>query len=168
MSINTKGYPKDSPQRRLSTAGRKILYYMLDENHWEFKEETGSDVGRDCIIELSENGEWKNHKIEGQIKGTKKPIFINKKTMISFPMELKTIRYALSSPIGFVLFVVDTENETVYYQCIQDYFSKNEKEYKKLNSEQKTISIHIPVFCKLTKKDNDLQEIAKKIFIPRQ
>ena len=107
--------PKDTYQRKIGTAGRKILYYKLDTDHWDFKEETGNDVGRDSIIELSENDEWKNHKVECQIKGQKSPTLICGGTYVSYPMEIKTILYALGSPVAFVLFVVDITNEIVYF-----------------------------------------------------
>ena len=54
--------PKDIPQRKIGSRARAILHYTLDTDHWEYREETGNDVGRDCIIELIECDEWTNHK----------------------------------------------------------------------------------------------------------
>ena len=83
--------PIDTPQRKIGSKAVAILHYKIDADHWEFRQETGNDVGRDCTLELSENNEWPNHKIEGQIKGTEKNEPLKKCTLISFPMEVKTI-----------------------------------------------------------------------------
>ena len=155
-------YPEDSVQRRIGDRARQILHYQIDVNNWLFKEETGSDFGRDCILELSEDNQLRNHKIEGQIKGTRSPNFVLDGNFISFPLEVKTVNYAMSSPISFVLFVVDVLNEVVYFQCIQDYFNGNEMFFKKINS-QKTINIRIPIWCCLRCGDNLLQGLAHKI-----
>lgn len=153
--------PKDSEQRKTGSKGRQIFHSKLDTDHWEYKEETGSDVGRDCIIELSENNEWHNHKIECQIKGTAKPSELNGGKFISFPMEIKTINYALGSPIAFLLVLVDTTNQVVYYQAIQEYFIENPQFIDKLNSEQGKLSIHISKEKVVADKDDDLQRLAK-------
>ena len=81
--------PKDDEQRKTGSKGRAVVHYQLDADHWDYREETGNDYGRDCVIELSENNEWQNHKVEGQIKGTIAPKQVNNE--ISFPMPVKTI-----------------------------------------------------------------------------
>ena len=58
--------PKDDEKRKTSSNGRAIVHFMLDADHWDYKEETVNDYGRDCIVELSEKDEWLNHKVEGQ------------------------------------------------------------------------------------------------------
>lgn len=74
---------------------KNILGYYLDSDHWDLKTETGSDVGRDCIIELSEDGYWRNYKIEGQIRGTSRPEIRFRGKILSFSMDAATINYAL-------------------------------------------------------------------------
>lgn len=157
-------YPKDCEQRKLSSKSCKIFHYILNTDHWEYKQETGNDVGRDCILELSENDQWKNHKIEGQIKGKRTPLEILGGEYISFPLETKTINYALQSPIAFVLFVVDTTSEIVYYQPIQEYFINHPDLLDKLSSKQKTINIRIPSNNTLPQRDKELQELAVVIY----
>lgn len=157
-------YPSDSEQRKVESKSCKILHYILDTDHWAYKQETGNDVGRDCILELSEDGQWKNHKIEGQIKGKQQPTEICGGKYISFPMGTKTINYALQSPIAFILFVVDTTNEIVYYQPIQDYFIENPHLSEKLLSEQQTINIRIPKENTLPEQDIKLQKLAVVIY----
>lgn len=58
---------------------------------------------------MSENNEWKNNKIEGQIKGTTNIKILKRKELISFSMNTNTIKYALNSPYSFVLFLVDVK-----------------------------------------------------------
>ena len=41
---------------------------------------TGRDNGLDCTVELVENEEWTNKKIEGQIKGTRSPTTTKKRS----------------------------------------------------------------------------------------
>ena len=38
-----------------------------------FKEESGNDSGRDCVVKMLEKDEWINYIVEGQIKGTAFP-----------------------------------------------------------------------------------------------
>jgi hypothetical protein len=157
-------YPADCEQRKLGSKGCKIFHYILDTDHWEYKQETGNDVGRDCILELSENNQWRNHKVEGQIKGKAHPKELQGGEYISFPMEVKTINYAIQSPIAFVLFVVDTSNEIVYYQPIQEYLICNPDLIEKLSTKQQTINIRIPKSNTLPQKDKELQTLASIIY----
>lgn len=113
--------PIDCEPRKTGSKARAIVHYKLNAEHWDYREETGNDYGRDCVIELSENDCWNNHKIEGQIKGTRSPEILKREKCFSFPLEVKTINYALNAPGAFVLFYVDVENELVYYLPIQDY-----------------------------------------------
>ena len=154
--------PKDSEDRRIGSKARALVHYQIDANHWLFREETGNDVGRDCSIELSEDNEWRNHKLEGQIKGT--TVISNlKDEMISFPMPVKTIEYALGSSTSFVLFVADVNSEIVYYQCIQSYFITHRYLFDKLS--QKTISIRIPKSQTISENDALLKSFALKTYI---
>lgn len=161
-------YPQDTLARKVGSKGCQILHGILDTDHWEYKQETGNDVGRDCILELSENNQWRNHKLEGQIKGRQTLKEIDNNAYISFQMQIKTINYALQSPIAFVLFLVDTKNEIVYYQPIQEYVIANPELLRKLSSEQKTIAIHIPKTQVLPDDDGILQELARKMYRPQE
>lgn len=153
--------PKDDEKRKTGSRGRGILHFKLDADHWDYREETGNDYGRDCVVELSENDEWLNHKVEGQIKSTASPKFVG--DVVSFPMPVKTIEYALGTHTSFILFVVDTKKEYVYYQCVQQYFIDNKELFDKLN--QQTINIHIPVSQNLSVDDKLLQNWARSTFI---
>lgn len=157
--------PMDSDSRKIASKARAIVHYKLDAEHWEYREETGRDFGRDCIIELSENDRWNNNKIEGQIKGTNSPNLLKKKNCFSFSLEVKTISYALGCPSAFVLFYVNVQNEEVYYLPIQDYFIANKKLFEKLDTDQNTIKVHIPIDNILSDDDFDLQEIAKSVYV---
>lgn len=139
-------YPKDTLQRRIGSRARGIVHYSFSKiGHWEFHEITGNDYGVDCYIELSEDGEFINKKIEGQIKGTTIPYRLKKEEAFSFSMESKTIKYGLSSSSAFVLLYVDVNREVVYYLPIQDYFISKPEMFHKLDTEQEKISIHIPI-----------------------
>ncbi len=157
--------PIDTPQRRIGSKAVAILHYKIDANHWEFRQETGNDVGRDCTIELLEDDKWLNHKIEGQIKGTGKIEPLKTCAEISFPMEVKTINYALASPCPFVLFYVDVQTEDIYYLAIQDHFINNPELFQKTDGTQEKLSLHIPLSNLLSDDDSDLIEIAKNTYV---
>lgn len=155
--------PKDDTNRKIGSRARAILHYRINSNHWEYREDTGNDFGRDCILELSENDEWNNKKIEGQIKGTSVIQKIEHGAYVSYPMPVKTIEYALGTSTAFVLFVIDVNTEDVFYQCIQDYFIEDKNLFKKLN--QKTINIRIPIIQNLASDDVLLQDLARITFV---
>lgn len=157
--------PIDTPQRRIGSRAVAIVHYAIDTEHWEFRQETGNDVGRDCTIELSENDKWLNHKVEGQIKGTTKIKCLRDQKTITFPIETKTINYALGSPIPFILFYVDVKNEIVYFLPIQDYFIANKHLFKKLEDNQVKMTLHIPNKNTLSNNDEMLVSIAKNTYL---
>ena len=129
--------------------------------HWKFHGRTGNDYGIDIEFELSENNEWENNKIEGQIKGTNSFKILSDNDFITFALKTYTIRYALNSPYSFVLFVVDVVIVKVYYLPIQEYFIYNKELILKIEL-QKTINVHIPLANIIDKSDDyDLQQIAK-------
>ena len=159
------GLPKDCAARVISAEARKLVHYRFPSEHWEYHEETGRDVGRDCSIELVESDEFVNKKIEGQIKGTRSPNRLKGKDVFSFAMEKKTINYGLSSPIAFVLFYVDVDHGIVYYLPIQDYFIANPELFDALESNTTTINVHIPIDNIVSNEDFDLRQIAKSIYV---
>lgn len=155
-------YPQDCEQRKIESKSCQIFHSQINTDHWAYKQEPNNDVGRDCILELSENDLWKNHKIECQIKGTKNPNIISNGKFISFAMEIKTINYALSSHNSFLLFLVNLNNQIIYYQSIQDYFINNPTLLDKLRTDQKTLNIRIDTCNILANCDKDLQKLAVK------
>lgn len=157
--------PKDREQRVIGSTARGLVHYKFPKEHWEYHEMTGADCGIDCLVELIEDEEYHNKKIEGQIKGTRSPNTISNGEFFSFPMELKTIRYGLGSSSAFVLFYVDNINEIVYYLPIQDYFISNPKLFDKLDTKQKTMNVHIPADNIISEDDYELQQIAKSVYV---
>ena len=158
-------FPIDNDTRKTASRACAIVHYFIDSDHWLYREDTEIDVGRDCVLELSENNRWLNHKIECQIKGTKKPVKLKREDAFSFPLETKTIMYALNSANAFVLFYVDVTNEVVYYLPIQDYFIADKKRFDKLDGNQDTINVHIPIDNMLSEKDSELQDIARSTYV---
>lgn len=156
--------PKDYSARQIASEARKQVHNAFSTEHWEYREETGNDMGRDCIIELVENEQWSNRKIEGQIKGTKEPVFLSDVQSISFPLEVKTINYGLGSSVPFALLYVDVANQVVYYLPIQDYFIENPNLFDKLDS-RKTCCVHIPVDNVVCDQDESLRLLAKSTYV---
>ena len=157
--------PENCTERIIGAEARKIVHYKFPAEHWEYHEETGGDFGRDCIVELIENEQFVNKKIEGQIKGTRNPKKIDSGQFFTYPMDIKTINYGLSSSTAFVLFYVSVDDETVYYLPIQDYFIANPNLFDRLDKNEKTVNVHIPINNTVSKDDFDLQQIAKSVYV---
>lgn len=157
--------PKDCHARVIGAEAWKLVHYKFPSKNWEYHEQTGRDNGLDCVIELVENEEWNNKKIEGQIKGTMNPNLLKDDKSFSCEISTKTVLYGLSSSIAFVIFYVDVKNESVYYLPLQDYFISNPKNYEKLEKNRQNISIHIPIDNIVSNDDFDLQQIAKSTYV---
>lgn len=156
--------PKDCPARKISTRARSIVPYKLNSELWEWHEQTGTDHGTDMIIEYIENDEYRNDKIECQIKGTKS-LKILSNGLISFELEIKTINYALGCSNAFVLFVVDVNTENVYYLPVQDYFIKDKTLFEKVKKNKSNLSVHLSQSSILDKNDINLKQFAKKTYV---
>ena len=157
--------PKDCSARVIGSEARKLVHYMFSSKRWEYRECTGNDNGLDCIIELIENEQWTNKKLEGQIKGTINPKKLKLKNCFSFSLDKKTINYGLSSSTAFVLFYVDVESEKVYYLPIQDYFIANPTLFDLLEKNTSKMNLHIPLDNLVCDEDFELQQIAKSTYI---
>ena len=155
-------YPRDCEERRIGTKARIIAMNSFNVEHWELREQTGNDFGVDLIVELSEFDEWHNKKLECQIKGTKN-ITILKKGVISFPFDIKTINYALSSSIPFLLLLVDITQKTTYFLPIQRYFIENPNLITKL-SNNTSINVHINPNNNVLNNDVYLTNLAQCIY----
>lgn len=152
-----KKYPKDTPSRVISEAAESIVHYQFKKENWSFSLET-KDRGIDCHLEFVENEEFKNNRIDCQIKGTLTPTFVFGK-YVSFNLSIKTINYALNSKNAFVLMVVDVPNEKIYFVCLQDYFKNHE--YKNNSATQ---ALRIPVENTYPEREELLIELAKRHF----
>lgn len=157
-------FPKDCLQRKAESKSEKIFYYKLNTDHWLYRQETGNDYGRDCTIELSENDEWHNKKIECQIKGSHSPKYRFRNTVIAYSLDIKTIQYALSSSIPFLLIFVDLTEEEAYYLPLQEYFHKHPEVHEKVMRNSRTVDVHIPVQQKISKDDMVLQTLAECVY----
>lgn len=157
--------PKDCTARIIGAEARKLVHFRFPSENWEYHEMTGRDNGLDCTVELVENEEWTNKKIEGQIKGTRSPRQLKNGDAFALEMEIKTIRYGLGSSCAFVVFYVDVEEETVYYLPLQDYFISKPELFDKLDNNKSQITVHVPCDNIVCENDYDLQQIAKSIYI---
>lgn len=77
--------------------------------NWKYHEQTGCDSGLDCIIELVENENWNNEKIDDQIKCAINPKLLKDGKSFSYEISAKTLLYDLSSLITFLIFYVEVK-----------------------------------------------------------
>lgn len=150
-------FPREKDDlEKTGRGGVALLHYALNYNHWEFRQETGADKGRDCSIEYIEGDEWHNSCLRGQVKGTKTPnsYLLKDGKHFSYQLDKKTINYALRSKDAFVLFFCDLVHERVYYLPIQDYFINSPEHYDKLEKDTETMNLRIPVHNIISKNDD--------------
>ena len=83
----------------------------------------------------------------------------------SFNIDIKTVKYGLGSSCAFLVFYVDVENEIVYYLPLQDYFISHPELFYKLDANKSTISLRVSRNNIVSENDEDLQAIAKKVYI---
>ncbi len=157
--------PIDDNCRSISSRARAIVHYRFNPEHWEYREDTGRDVGTDCRIELTENEQWSGNILYCQIKGRTNPEYNIDMRFISINMLVSTINYALAQASSYVLLVVDVRDENVYYLPIQEYFIANPSKFDKLNGGQTSITIRVPTDNIVCNDDNNLQEIARSRYV---
>lgn len=160
-------FPGDSDPLRTDRKACAIVHYQLNSDDWEFRLLTGQDVGCDCEIELAKDNKWTGKIIKFQIKGTTvfEKRLLKSGAAISFPLEIKTINYALNCPNPFLLVVVDVKKENAYYIELHDYISDNEKLRKKLESEQQELSLHIPLDNLFANDNQSLKQLAWQAYV---
>ena len=142
-------YPKDSPSRKIASAGRAIVHSSFDSNKWDYKEVTGNDFGIDAIIEYSNNDEFRNEKFECQIKATNNISIIRKGNIIAFnKFPVITLNYALNSRLPFFFLLVDVNKKYVYFVQLNEYVA-----FKENYNTQSFITIHIPLENRLDKNE---------------
>ena len=159
--------PKDDDNRITGAIGRQLVHGAFSMEHWEYREVTGVDRGKDCELELIEDGKYINKKIHIQVKGTKhiKNYETTDDEHFSFPLERKTIYYALSCTEPFILCLADAVSMTVYYLPIQDYFISKPEEFDRLEKNKSKMTLYIPKDNIVSDDDFDLQQIAKSIYV---
>lgn len=165
--------PQEVDMEKTGRGGMALVHYVFNYDHWEFRQETGTDKGRDCAFEyIDEKNTWHNALIRGQVKGTKTldSYRLKKEKCISYKLDRKTINYALRSKEAFLLFLCDLVDEKVYYLPIQDYFIDNESEYDTLvKKDSGGMMLHIPIKNVVTRDDDSaLIELTRFSYSFRQ
>ena len=157
--------PIDCESQSIGARARAIVHYRFDADHWEYREDTGTDVGIDCRIELTENDQWTANALHCQIKGRSRPDYSAKKDYISIQLRVSFINYALAQAYPCVILLVDTTTEDVFYLPIQEYFINNPLLFEKTQSTQQELRVRIPVINLLANNDEELQALAKKRYV---
>ena len=125
---------------RIENRARKLVPLCFNDD-WMPKEETGRDFGRDLMMEYTEDGYATNKRISIQIKGRTKLNKIFNDEIISFPLNVRTISYALNDLYPFFLFLYDGYDGKIYFIEIKSYFSNNIE----WQNNKETYNIHIPI-----------------------
>lgn len=144
---------KDSRESKKERKSLSIVDYKFSANgRWNYRRESGQDIGCDCTREFVDDNEIYRGKIARcQIKGRTDLKFIDNKSSISFPLEASTYNMALTANYLFILLIVDLRNEDIYFLKL------NSLEHKTNNN--KTINVHIPVENKFPENEKSLIKI---------
>lgn len=154
--------PKEGSYSSVGRRARKEAVYSFDEKFWEFRELTGQDAGLDMEFELILDGVYTHDKLVTQIKGRTDASYLDN-GMISFPLDVKTIEYALKSPYSFLLLLYEVRTEELFFICIQDYFYENINLLNRLRKNLSTVSIQLDPKNTVSDINNQvLIELAKK------
>lgn len=161
-----KRYPKESTvvSGESGRGGMALVHFVLNPSHWQYREETGPDVGKDVSFEYINEHEWHDGIIRGQVKGTRilEKLTLKKEQAFSWRLDKKTINYALNSKDAFLLFVGDLNTNRVYYLPIQDFFIANPEAYEVMSKGTKSMTLHIPFSNEVTREnDGELVELTK-------
>ncbi|MDH1471180.1 DUF4365 domain-containing protein [Shewanella sp. GD03713] len=138
-------------------AGRIFEYHLPD--HWIFRsQEDQEDYGIDGEIELAnESDQVTGFIFKAQIKGQESVSFIENGSMVSFSLKLERLKYYMQEvEIPVILIVVDVTKEQIFWKSLQDDAQLREIMSSALSSNQKTVSVHIPVTDCLPDKYGEL------------
>ncbi|MDY4788159.1 MAG: DUF4365 domain-containing protein [Bacilli bacterium] len=144
---------KDSNEQKKERKSLSIVDYKFSANgRWNYRRESGQDVGCDCIIEfVDDDGIYRGKISRCQVKGRQDLKFICNKSLISFPLESATYNMALTANYLFILLIVDLSSEDIYFLKLNNLGDKT--------NNNKTINIHIPVENIFPKNEKGLVNI---------
>ena len=159
--------PKEEDMEKTGRGGMGLLHFTINYDHWQFREETGADKGRDCTLEYIDGKEWANRSIQCQVKGSEAidSYKLKKQPCFSYNLEKRTINYALRSSSPFVLFLCDLNDNIVYYLPVQDAFMENEDYYSRLAKDTDSMNLRIPMANIMTREsDEELVELTRATY----
>lgn len=151
--------------RIINAEAKKLVHCKFSSQNWEYCGPSGYNNRSGCTMELVENGEFLNNKIEGYIKGTYSPKLMKDGKKYALEIDIKNINYGLGSSCAFVIFYVDVINKIVYYLPLQDYFISKPELFDRLEKNKSTMTVHIPCDNIVCEDDYDLQQIAKSVYV---
>lgn len=158
-------FPKDVSARVIGSTAKAIVHRGFNATNWEYREDTGCDVGIDCSFDYIENENWTGDKLFCQIKGTQKPNFIYNHEFLSVNLKVSTLNYALNQSFSFLVLYVNVNDDTIYYLPVQEYFIANKELFDKLSSGQEKISLHIPCDNIVSSDNENIKELAKSRYV---
>ena len=152
-------YPQDTDDFRKERKSYQILFYKLNTDVWSHNGPDSTDHGMDYGFEYIEDSQYKGFRILSQIKSTSH--LMTQKDAVVFDLPVKTAAYAVSCAQPFVLFLVDLEDGTVYYQCLQDFFIENSDSFLALGKNKSTVRVKLPKSQIVTREIECLKDVAK-------
>jgi hypothetical protein len=146
-------------------------------DHWVIRDLNERDYGIDLMIEIfSENGEdhigHKKFEASGrvcylQVKGKNQQVKYNKDRSISFPIEVKALKYVEKFATPFILVLVHTaqEKNNIYFLWLQRYIidvlEKKHPNWRTKN--QDSYTLRIPEHNYLPNRLDKIEKIAGRI-----
>lgn len=143
------GRKSDGPERpRSHVVGDTALnrFNSVRRQEWIQNESSRNDYGWDLFMGLASDGVVQPEDFFVQLKGSDKPDYIAKGTLVSFPLEVRTIKWLVEKPQPSMLAVCDTQKDEqpVYWVWLNDVAAEI-FQAKPQAWNQKTVKIHVPV-----------------------
>lgn len=154
--------PKAVESQRIDRIGMSIVDRTF-ANDWQYRQIPGKDVGKDCELELIENGVYTGCTFTVQVKS--RTVLEKNKNSDDYSVTLKisTINYCLNKKVPFLILLVNVITADIYYLHVQEYLINTPEINKKLRSkDQQNLTLRVPMENLVKNKQQELKEIVKK------
>lgn len=126
--------PKRIPQHISETASFKLFSSKIP-NNWIIRDITERDYGIDCYLELvNDNDELSGELALIQLKSKQSILWTKKDTYTLSGINISTSNYWYKFPVPVFIFLVDLEDEKVYFKSVGYSIKRNFSDFVKQKS----------------------------------
>ncbi len=144
------------PQHVIETESA-IIFSQAIPSEW-INRDIKPDYGLDKSIEVVEGGKVSGKELLVQLKGTNNIKIAD--DFVSYPLEVKNLRYYLERDTPVILIVVDILSKKCYWLFIQEYLYDTLDQNNPQWTSQSTVNIKIPVANEITSTIPQLKGVA--------
>ncbi|WP_343624464.1 DUF4365 domain-containing protein [Flavobacterium lindanitolerans] len=127
--FDKQSLPKSDANVNLETFSRNRLRAMFNVEDFEIRDELQHDKGVDLFIEIKRNGNSTNLRFAIQLKATNS-LAKNKDGSISYSIQIANLNYLLNDGFPAFYILYNKQEDTFYYERVQDIEAKLREKYK--------------------------------------